>query len=164
MRRISILSADSVVDAPPASVFAFLADGDNHWLLNGPKVRLVELEEPVRGHIAGVVVIHGPAGIRRRARTRVLIARDPSLLSGVAELGDSTTALISWSLHPRGSAGTAVVLSAAVSSAGLLDRILLIAGGKRWIRRMFAETLERLGRSVGPAAVDAARAAVRTAV
>jgi hypothetical protein len=158
MRRTSILSAYSVVAAPPASVFAFLADPSNHWLLNGPKVRLLELEEPATGQIAGVVVIRGPVGIRRRARTKVLTAEDPSLLSGVAELGATTTARVSWSLHPCGSAGTGVVLSATVSSASLLDRVLLVAGGRLWIRRMFAETLERLGRSV-PAAPRPARAA-----
>jgi uncharacterized protein YndB with AHSA1/START domain len=159
MRRNPILSASSVVAAPPASVFAFLADPHNHWLLSGSKVRLVEIAEPAGGQLAGVIVIRGPAGIRRRARTMVLTARDPSLLSGVAELGASTTAWVSWSLRPCGSGGTGVVLSATVSSAGLLDRILLLAGGRLWIRRMFNETLERLGRSVGAAAPRAAGAA-----
>jgi hypothetical protein len=149
------VAASSVVDAPPASVFAFLSDPRNHWLLAGPKVRVLEIADAPGSPIGGVMVIRGPAGIRRRARTRVVVSRDPSLLGGVAELGGSTTAWVAWDLRPSERGGTLVVLSAAVSSLGSLDRILLLAGGKRWIRGLFADTLERLGALGGASPVPA---------
>jgi hypothetical protein len=142
--RMTRVAASSVVAAGPGMVFAFLVEPHNHRLLTGPKVRLLEIAEHPSGRIQGTVLIRGPLGIRRRARTRVLTAQDPECLSGVAELGDRTTVWVSWDLQASGSRDTEVILSAVASSLGSLDRILLFAGGKRWLRRLFAETLELL--------------------
>jgi hypothetical protein len=157
--RLTHVAASSLLAETPAAVFAFLADPQNHLLLAGPKVQLVQLVDLPGQPMHAVMVIRGPAGLRRRADTEIVTSHDPVLLSGVAELGDATTAWVSWNLHPVAGGGTRVILSASVQSASVLDRILLLVGGKRWIRRLFAETLERLGSVVGAAGAAGAAAA-----
>jgi hypothetical protein len=81
--------------------------------------------------------------VSRVARTRV-DAAGPGELRGTAELGARTRGAVRWQIEPaRG--GTRVTLTAEVTSAGALDRLLLAAGGRWWLRRMFGEAVERLG-------------------
>ena len=48
--------------------------------------------------------MRGPLGIRRAARTRVVVEERPSKLSGIAEVGPRTVARVSWTLRPQAAA------------------------------------------------------------
>jgi len=61
----------------------------------------------------------------------------------VAELPDGTRARVSWTLAGR-LGQTRVRLAADIEHVGPLDRMLLAAGGRRWMARVFQQTLERL--------------------
>jgi Polyketide cyclase / dehydrase and lipid transport len=89
--------------------------------------------------------VRGPLGFSRVARTRVLEAVEPRELRGRAELGRGTVGAVSWLIEPDGT-GSRVTLSAEVHSAQPLDRAVLALGGAWWLRRMFAEAVEQLGR------------------
>lgn len=147
------IAASRIVPAPPAEVFAFLAEMHNHWTLAGDRIELIEVANgPERGPGAwGVVMIRGPFGIRRRARTRVLELIEPSAIAGLAEVGARTTARVRWELSPAPGGGTTVSLTAAVEDVGPADRLLLAAGGKLWMGRVFAATLSRLAAQTGGA-------------
>ena len=64
-------------------------------------------------------------------------------MSGTARSG-RTEAAIAWRLEAT-DGGTLVTLRADVLHAGALDRALLALGGRAWMRRRFATTLQRLG-------------------
>src|SRR5436190_9116220 len=135
------IEAVALVPAAPEEVFAFLSDLANHWRLLDSHVEVMELDgaPPDRA----VVRLRGPLGVRRTVRTRVTAARSPRLIIGVAELGESTRARVSWTLAGR-LGDTRVRLAAEVEHADLLDRMLLRLGGRVWLERHFAYGLERL--------------------
>jgi hypothetical protein len=136
-------AASAIVPAPPDRVFAFLSDLENHWRMADRFVEVITLEGPPGGRTGGVVALRGPLGLRRTVRTRVLAAAEPRYMAGTAEIARGTLATVRWSLEDLGSR-TGVVLSATVETVGLLDRVLLAAGGRWWLRRRFASTLSRL--------------------
>ena len=142
--RTADVEAAALVQAPPDEVFAFLSDLRNHWRLADRFVEVLTLETsdggPARG---GQVRVRGPLGMRRTATTRVVAAREPRLMIGTAELAGGTRARVSWVLARRLSA-TRVRLVAEIERAKLLDRVLLALGGRWWLRRRFASTLDRL--------------------
>ena len=142
------------VAAPIARVFAFLADPENHWQLASRRLDLVDLHDgnQLRG---GAMLIRGPLRIRRRADTRVASICEPHLITGVARLGPRTRAIVRWELDQDSPESTRVVLTADPCSLSRSDRLLLRLGGARWIRALFAETIERLESLVAqaPAAV-----------
>jgi uncharacterized protein YndB with AHSA1/START domain len=140
-----VIAASATVEAPPREVFAFLAAMHNHWTLAGRRIELLELRQDAAGHGTGVVLMRGPLGIRRHARTRVLQVREPASLAGIAEIGPGTRAAVRWQLEPLARERTRVSLSASVLAAGPVDRLLLRAGGRRWLRHVFAATLRLLG-------------------
>jgi hypothetical protein len=153
------ITASRVVPAPPAEVFAFLAEWQNHRLLTGRSIRLLALAEDPDGRVQGLIQLRGPLGLRRVAQTTVATAREPSAIGGTARVGSRTFVHVDWEMHPAARGETHVVLSAAVATAGRLDSLLLLAGGKLWIRRLFAATLALLGRHVDRARFAAPRLA-----
>lgn len=144
---IGIATAERDVQAPPAEVFAFLADLETHWQLADRFIEVVTLDRSPAGGPAhgGVVRMRGPLGLGRTARTRVVEADAPGRLSGTAAVGRATLARVSWTLTPRGD-GTRVRLDASLERASSLDRVLLAAGGRRWLALRFARILETLER------------------
>src|SRR3954464_1933825 len=143
------IEAVALVPAAPEEVFAFLSDLANHWRLLDTHVEVLELDgsPPNRA----VVRLRGPMGVRRRVHTRVTAAREPRLIIGVAELGDGTRALVSWTLAAR-LGQTRVRLAAEVERASTFDRLLLALGGRAWLEHRFAFGLERLAGRVAKAA------------
>jgi hypothetical protein len=138
------IEAVALVPASPAEVFDFLSDLANHWRLVDRFVDVLELNGPADcPPDSGLVRLRGPAGVHRTVRTRVTAARRPRLIIGVAELGGSTRARVSWTLAGR-MGQTRVRLAAEVEHAGRLDRLLLALGGRAWLRRRFASGLEAL--------------------
>jgi hypothetical protein len=150
------IAASTHVPAPRSLVFAFLADRNNHWHLAGRSLEPLEIGQNGAGQLSGLVAIRGPLGIRRRARTRVITVDEPEVLAGVAELVGGTTADVCWELVDAGERGTLIELSATVTEASPLDGLLLALGGRVWMRRVFARTLELLARRVNVSAATAA--------
>jgi hypothetical protein len=136
------ITAERLVDAGPEAVFPFLSDLENHWVLAHRFVELLKLE--LRGGLGdgGTVRLRGPLGLRRTARTRVLVVSHGHLV-GTANIGRRTQATLEWTVSPCGR-GSTVSLSATVQSLSLPDRLLLAGGGTRWLRGCFAATLDRL--------------------
>jgi hypothetical protein len=130
-------------------LFAFLADLDNHRLFADRYIDVVRLHgEPGARH-GGEVHIRGPFGLRRIARTTVLARHAPHVLAGRAEIGRRTVAHVSWTLHPHGGS-TNLELTTTVTAAGMLDRLLLIVGGRQWLRWRIRATLATLTGLVVP--------------
>ncbi len=137
------IRAAGVVEAPVARVFDHLADLRTHWELAGGRVRLLDASEAdaIRG---GRVRMRGPFGLGRDATTKVLRAERPSLLEGRAQIGSATEAEIHWRLERAGQSSTRVELSARVTAAAPLDRVLLAVGGRRWLEALFRRVIARL--------------------
>jgi hypothetical protein len=140
-----MIEARRVVGAPPLSVHAFLAELGNHWLLGGRHLLLEALLDEGRG---GAITLRGPIGTRRRVRTTVTGVRAPSYLGGRAEVGARTVAHVSWLIRALGPYAV-VELTAVVVTAGVVDRVLLHAGGRRWLQVRFHEVLDRLADAIG---------------
>jgi hypothetical protein len=137
------LAAVGFVPARPDAVFGFLADLENHWLLADRFIEVLALDGPPGARHGGLVRMHGPLGLTRTATTRVEAAHPSHLMIGAAEIGARTTACVSWALIPDAD-GASVRLTATLDRAGLLDRLLLMLGGRWWMRRRFVAVLERL--------------------
>ena len=99
------------------------------------------------GDGGGRILIRGPLGITREARTEVVETEAPSRLVGRAVLG-TTVGEVAWKTLPDGG-GSLVSLSAEVERASAADRLLLGLGGRAWLRRRFANVLETLDRQLG---------------
>lgn len=90
--------------------------------------------------------VHGPLGLSRTARTRVVESNAPRELRGRADVGRGTVGSVRWLVEPNG-AGSRVTLSATVERASLLDHAILAFGGRALLRRGFAEAVAQLGRA-----------------
>ena len=142
--RSSPIEAVTLVPAQPDDVFAFLADLENHWRVADRLVEVLDLERDGDGRACGGRVrLRGPLGLRRTAATRLAALRERRLIIGVAELDEETRARVSWTLAGRLNE-TRVRLAAEIETAAPLDRALLLLGGRQWLERRFAGTLERL--------------------
>lgn len=142
------IAAAVEIDASRGTLFAFLAEPDNHRLLTSDRLQLVELRKRGGTGIAGVVMLNGPLGIRRRANIRTSTWRELESIGGSAEVGESTVVDVSWHLLATIKGATKVVLRASVVQAGALDRILLWLGGAAWTERLFKDTLAILAAAV----------------
>jgi len=129
---------------PSAEVFAFLDDVRNRWQLASSEIRVLELAQAPGVPDRDELVIGGPLGIRRRVRNTVLESSEATSLRGIARVGRHTVVDVRWELYPHESDGIRVVLSADVRSRGFTDGLLLALGGRIWMRRLFAATVERL--------------------
>jgi hypothetical protein len=154
-RRPTEIVGTGQVGASPARVFAFLEDLENHPLLTGRAVAIEELDGPPGARTGSRVQLRGPLGIRRRVRTRMLDSRAPGWMIGSAEIGRGTLALISWTIA-EDRTGSRVRLKAEIARLGVPDRILLALGGRRWMRRLFEESVTALAERLAPQAVGSA--------
>jgi uncharacterized protein YndB with AHSA1/START domain len=148
------LAAAGLVPAPPEQVFEFLADLENHWALADRFIDVLDLSGPPGARDGGRVRLRGPLGSRRTATTRVEAAHAPNLMIGTAEMEGPTRACVSWTLTPS-DGGTSVRLTATLDHAGLLDRLLLLLGGRWWMRRRFVAVLVKLADRFGPLSTTA---------
>src|SRR3954469_24102510 len=127
---------------PPERVFEFLSDLHNHWQLEDSFIAVDGVRDG-----GGRILIRGPLGITREARTEVVAADPPSRFVGRATLG-TTIGRVAWEIRPSGP-GSLVSLSAEVERASAADRLLFALGGRRWLRRRFANVLATLDRGLG---------------
>jgi hypothetical protein len=140
MIHASTVTAVLDVSHPPLHVYSFLARLENHWRLGGRRLRVAELDRDGRG---GQIVIAGPFGLRRTARTTLTVTRRPHHLGGVAHVGPRTSARVQWTIEPVPD-GARVALQSTIHRIGLADRALLALGGRWWLRRAFRHTLAAL--------------------
>jgi hypothetical protein len=136
------VSAVSVMPVDHARAFSLLADLDEHWRFASDFVDVIELYGPAGARQGGLLRLRGPFGLRRTVRTRLVHASAPGVLAGVATAGRHTTASIAWHLAPS-PFGVTVELKVTIVHAGRLDRALLRFGGRRWLRRQLATTVQR---------------------
>jgi len=152
------LAAERVIPVPPSEVLGRLEHLEAHWALADRWVEVLSLHPADGRATAAVVRLRGPMGVRRIAHTRVLSA-DGDGLRGEARLG-RTRAAVRWALAPDGPGATRVRLEADVVACGPLDRLLLAAGGRRWLAARFRSALDRLAElSVSSAARTSPRPA-----
>jgi hypothetical protein len=143
------------VGASPRRVFAFLEDLENHRLLTGRAMAIEELDGPPGARTGSRVRLRGPFGVRRRGRIRMLDSRAPGRMIGSAEIGRGTLASISWTIADDPT-GSRVRLEAEIVRLGVSDRVLLALGGRRWMRRLFEEAVNRLAERLAPQAAGPA--------
>jgi carbon monoxide dehydrogenase subunit G len=145
-------AAARTIEAPPETVYAFLEELENHWRLTSGFVAVETLVDPQDDAEGARVVVHGPLGIRKRARTRLLRCEAPGpgstgVVAGTARDAAGTTAEVEWRITPAGS-GSLVELTTAIREPRGLDRALVALGAGWWIRRGLARSLERLEEAV----------------
>jgi hypothetical protein len=139
---LTTISVNRSVSGPPATVFEFLADLDNHSALSDDNLVLVRLDGPPDSRTGGVIELRGPLGLRRVVKTRLEKLTAQGQITGLARAGDGTAARVTWTIaeHP---AGANVELTVDVLEATAADRLLLILT-RRWLRRRLAATVDRL--------------------
>ena len=89
-----VASAEREIAAPAGTLFAYLADLEQHWQLADRFIDVVSLDRPTDGGPprGGVVRMSGPLGLRRTARTHVVDVDPPTRLAGTAQVGSGTVA------------------------------------------------------------------------
>lgn len=139
------ISARRALPVRPEEAFAFLIRPHNHRRLATARIDLRELHLGREGELRGArLVLRGPLWLRRAARTSVVSTRRSDHLAGTARVGSGTDVEVRWDLTARGTEETVAVLSATVTRLAAPERLLLALGGRAWVRRLFAATLERL--------------------
>jgi hypothetical protein len=136
------IGAHKGVCAPPKRLYEFLSTLDNHWLLADRFVSLVRLHGPVDSRTGGEIMIRGPWGLRRHARTWLDLDDHGLRVVGTAAVGRRTRARVTWTLTPIPE-GADVELTATILTASLVDRALLVVAAP-WLRRRFLGAIERL--------------------
>lgn len=137
--------ASRPVRAPARVIYDFLERLPNHALITGSGLRLEGVATDGRG---ARISMRGPLGLRRTARTRVIVRHRPQAFGGTARVGRRTVAYVQWGIDAAGPNASLVTLSATVLRTGTLDRLLLAAGGRPWLARSFARTVALLGMAV----------------
>jgi hypothetical protein len=148
------IRANGLVPARREAVFAFIARLEHHWRVADRWIEVLELDADGLG---GRVRMRGPLGVSRTVTTRVDESDAPARLHGTALLG-ATRAEVTWTLSDAGFDATRVQLEARVLEAGALDRMLLAAGGRAWLRRRLASTVAALAAALSPSSAPEARA------
>jgi carbon monoxide dehydrogenase subunit G len=140
--------AAATLTRSPDSVYAFLADLENHWQLASTFVSL----DAVRDDEGGWITVRGPFGISRRARTSLVRCDPPAggteaRVEGIARVESGTIARVTWRVAAAGG-GSRVALETALEHPSRADRVLLALGGRLWLRRCLARTLAQLESAV----------------
>jgi hypothetical protein len=125
------------------TVFERLCDLDAHRDLAAPHIEILDLHGPAGARTGGVVRLNGPLGINVKATTRVRAAHPPHELAGTALTEDGSTGTLTWRLEP-GEGATSVTAELATQPRSSRDRLLLSAGGRKWLRRRLAGAIDRL--------------------
>lgn len=143
------IRASRPIAAAPHDLAAFLADLANHFALCEELVEIESLDGPPGASTRASVLVKGPLGVRRRARTR-LLGITVAHVRGLAELDSGSQLRISWRLAPnRGT--TTVTVELELREAHLLDGFLFTLG-RHWLTAQLGRSLERLARAAASAA------------
>ena len=135
--------ASRTIDASPERVFSFLEEPDRHWQLLGRRL------EPLRAYDGerSQARLRGPLGIHRTLWIEMASLRSPSELIGRVEAGRGRTlGTVRWLIGSTGATRSTVELTARTDVAGMLDHLLLLFGGARWLRSSLELVLDELER------------------
>jgi hypothetical protein len=116
--RAPVIATRSIV-ADAATLLALVSDPAAQW-------RIVDGVSP-----------------RLRPRARVEPGRSSRLVKVRVRLGRRDVLWITWMLTPRRGT-TEVELAAQLASRSILARLVLLAGGRRWLRHRLEQTLDGL--------------------
>jgi hypothetical protein len=134
LHRDVTLDATALVSAPPPRVFEFLADPMNQCWIADSCVDVIARAPHLAVTGAGIR-LHGPGGVRRYGELRVLGSHAPDNVLSFVESDSGARWFFFWEVAPSDDGGASVVrLRTIVRPSGAGDRLLLAAGGTRWLR------------------------------
>jgi hypothetical protein len=139
-----------LMDVPAEAVYGFLSQLPNHQSMGGRRFRLLAFADD---RLGARIVIRGPLGIRRTVETTITCLHPARGVGGTAAIGRRTVAHVHWTIDAAGERSR-VALTATVLRIGTLDRLLLAAGGRRWLARSFTRVLMLLAVTIGAAGLD----------
>ncbi|MGI8333914.1 hypothetical protein ACRYCC_28525 [Actinomadura scrupuli] len=148
MTAVPPVTSGMLMDVPAETVYGFLSRLPNHRSMGGRRFRLESLAED---RLGAKIVIRGPLGIRRTVETTITCLHPARGVGGTAAIGRRTVAHVHWTIDAAGERSR-VALTATVLRIGALDRLLLAAGGRRWLARSFHRVLTLLPGTIGAAA------------
>jgi hypothetical protein len=140
VRALEPVTAALLIEVPGETVYEFLSQLPNHQRLGGRRFRL---EAVATDRLGARIVICGPLGIRRTVETTITCLRPAWGVGGTARVGRRTIAHAHWIIRAAGERSQ-VTLTLTVSRIGMLDRLLLAAGGRRWLTCSFHRVLTLL--------------------
>lgn len=142
--RTSLLAADTVLGARPAEIFPLLCDLDQHHHLTDGGMRILRLHGRRGRRTGGLVELRGPLGIKRLVRTEVRGAEPATRLWGTAVTEQGARAHVEWRLRPCEGDRTAVEVRLEVEASSWPERLLLLLGGRTWLRARMRAALRRM--------------------
>jgi hypothetical protein len=152
VRAVAPVTSGLLMEVTAETVYGFLSDLPNHQKMGGRRFRLDTL---AADRLGARIVICGPLGIRRTVETTITYLHPSHGVGGTAAVGRRTLAHVHWSIHAAGERSH-VSLTVTVLRIGVLDRVLLAVGGRRWLVRSFHRILTLLPTTIGAASLDAA--------
>jgi hypothetical protein len=156
VKAVAPVTAELLIEVPAKTVYDFLSQLPNHQKMGGHRFRLDTLA-PDR--LGATIVICGPLGIHRTVQTTITDLHPARGVGGTATVGRRTTAHVHWTIHADGQRSH-VALTATMVRTGMLDRLLLATGGRKWLTRSFHRVLTLLPTTIR-AATPRATAPVR---
>jgi hypothetical protein len=151
MKAMAPVTSKLLIEAPAKTVYDFLSQLPNHQRMGGHRFRL-DTVTPDR--LGATIVICGPLGIHRTVQTTITYLHPARGVGGTATVGRRTIAHVHWTINPAGEQSH-VALTATMVRTGVLDRLLLAAGGRKWLARNFHQVLTLLSTTIRPAAPEA---------
>ena len=137
------LYAARAIAAPSESVFDYLQSFERVLELIDGRVESLGVSDG-----GSRVRLRGPSGVRRTVRTGLTYARSPESIVGQVEAGRLTRGTVRCSIQ-RSDTGSWVEVVGRAEALGLLDRVLLGLGGRRWLARSIELALEEIDRRLG---------------
>jgi hypothetical protein len=151
VKAMAPVTSELLIEAPAKTVYDFLSQLANHQRMGGHRFRLNTVA-PDR--LGATIVIRGPLGIHRTVQTTITCLRPARGVGGTATIGRQTVAHVHWTIHAANERSH-VTLTATIVRTGMLDRLLLAAGGRRWLAHSFHRVLTLLSATIRTAAPDA---------
>jgi hypothetical protein len=145
MTAVAPVTSGLLMDIPAETVYGFLSQLPNHQSMGGRRFRLKAFADD---RLGARIVIRGPLGIRRTVETTITCLHPSRSVGGTAAIGRRTLAHVHWTIDAAGERSR-VALTATVLHIGALDRLLLAAGGRRWLARSFHRVLTLLPVTIG---------------
>ena len=138
------LAITAEVPGEPRDVFQILGDISKHGALACRAIELVDVSQDGNGRMLGVIDLRGPFGIHRRIAMREVVRQSPTFIWGVAASNTGSLADVRWELERASDLRTRVSLSVQPVKVGLVDRSLLVVGGRLMLSGVLRNTLKRL--------------------
>jgi hypothetical protein len=137
------LKAETRIEAPLDSVFAFVADVRNQcWIADHClEVTLCD-DHDDRGR--GAMVASRRRVGRRSGEARSLGSIESSSIMSSLEWARGGRMFVLWEFAEGSDGATVVRLQLALSRLGAADRLLLVLGGRSWLRRQADQALTEL--------------------